>query len=59
MTSRPHSVRRRTRRSRTRPAHIDSIWKSFVADNPSESQLIAAMVAILSGRPVAELVRGG
>jgi len=56
MTSTRNVARRKARRSRSRRGQLDPRWKSYLTgDNPSESQLIAIMVAILAGRPLSEL----
>ena len=56
MTSTQKVLRRKARRSRSRRGQLDPRWKSYLTgDNPSESQLIATMVAILAGRLFSEL----
>ena len=47
---------RKTRRSKNRPSKSTMLLRAILGDGqPTESQLIALMVAILANRPISEL----
>jgi hypothetical protein len=49
---------RKTRRAKTRPGDLSTRWRAILGDGrPTESQLIALMVAILANRPISELTQ--
>lgn len=47
---------RKTRRSKNLPSQSSTLWRAILGGaRPTESQLIALMVAILANRPISEL----